>query len=141
MSDKTYTGGCHCGAVKYKATGPLRDIVICHCGECQRLNGSAGWHSRAMNDRLSVTEDRGLAWYQITDRARRGYCRECGSPLFWQIDEQDSTGIVAGSLDDASDIEPIGHIFVRDKAPYYAIDDDLPRFEQSSDGALQGDFD
>lgn len=141
MSDYIHTGGCHCGAVKYEAAGPLRDIVICHCGECQRLNGSAGWHSRAMNDRLSVTEDRGLAWYRITDRARRGFCRECGSPLFWQIDEQDSTGIVAGSLDDASDIAPIGHIFVRDKAPYYAINDDLPRFEQSSEGALQGDFD
>ncbi len=141
MSDKLHTGGCQCGAVRYETTGPLRDIVICHCGECQRLNGSAGWHSRSMNEHLNITEDRGLSWYQITPRARRGFCRECGSPLFWQIDEQPSTGLVAGSLDDASDLVPIGHIFVRDKAPYYAINDDLPQFEQSSEGRLQGDFD
>jgi hypothetical protein len=141
MSHTIHTGGCHCGAVKYRTSGPLRDIVICHCGECQRLDGSAGWHSRVKNQDLDIIEDRGLAWYQITDRARRGFCRECGSPLFWQIDDQAATSLVSGSLDDASDLEPIGHIFVRDKAPYFAINDNLPQFEQSSHGALQGDFD
>ena len=141
MSEQIHTGGCHCGAVRYRITGPLRDIVICHCGECQRLNGSAGWHSRAMNDDLALVEDRGLSWYAITNRARRGFCRECGGPLFWQIDAQQSTGIVAGSLDDASSLEPIGHIFVRDKASYQSINDSLPQFDQSSEGKLQGDFD
>ena len=141
MSDSIQTGGCRCGAVKYEVSGPLRNIVICHCGECQRLNGSAGWHSRSMNEHLNITEDRGLAWYQITPRARRGFCRECGSPLFWQIDKQESTGIVVGSLDDASGLKPIGHIFVEDKACYFAINDDLPQFGQSSHGELDGDFD
>ena len=140
MNDSIRTGGCQCGAVRYEVSGPLRNIIACHCRECQRLNGSVGAHSRAANDHLSITEQRGLAWYRISDQAQRGFCRECGSPLFWQLDGQDSTGIVAGSLDDSSDLKLIGHIFVSEKSAYCDISDDLPKFEQSSDGKLQGDF-
>ena len=87
-----------------------------------------------------MTESRGLAWYQISDRAKRGYCRDCGSPLFWQLEGQPATGIVVGSLDETSDLKMIGHIFVSEKSAYYEITDGLPQFEQSSDGDLPGDF-
>ena len=144
MSDDQNTairsGGCHCGAVRYQVSGPLRDIVACHCRECQRVNGSVGAHSRTSNDHLNVIEQRGLSWYRISDKARRGFCRECGSPLFWQSDGQPSTGIVVGSLDDTSDLKMLGHIFVAEKASHDEITDGLPQFEQSSDGRLPGDF-
>ena len=133
-------GGCQCGAVRYQVAGPLRDVVVCHCRECQRLNGNFGSHSKTRNQDLTLTREDGLAWYQISDKARRGFCRICGSHLFWQSDGQPSTGIVVGSLDDTSGLKMLGHIFVGEKAPYYEITDDLPQFEQSSDGKLPGDF-
>lgn len=140
MKSSKHAGGCHCGAVRYEISGPIRNVVVCHCRECQRLNGGIGAHSRTANDHLNITEQKGLAWYQISDHARRGYCRECGSPLFWQLDSQPSTGIVVGSLDDSSSLKTIGHIFVSEKSRYYEITDGLPRFEQSSEGDLPGDF-
>ena len=132
-------GGCHCGAVRYEISGPLRGVVMCHCTECQKLNGHLGAHSKAPTAAIRIVRDDGLQWYPINDNARRGFCRQCGSPLFWEARGQFATGIVAGSLDDPAGLELLGHIFVGEKPSYSVIGDDLPRFEASSDGAFPGD--
>ncbi len=133
------TGGCLCGAVRFRVSGPLRDVVNCHCGMCRKLHGVFGAHSKARKDDIAIVEDRGLAWYRTSAIAQRGFCRECGSSLFWQPDEQDATGILAGALDQPTGLDTMGHIFVGEKADFYEITDPLPQFEKSSDGALKDD--
>ena len=133
------TGGCLCGAVRFRVTGALRDVVNCHCTMCQKLHGVFGAHSKARKNNIAIIEDRGLTWYRTSKIARRGFCRECGSSLFWQPDEQDATGILAGSLDQPTGLKTMGHIFVGEKADFYEISDPLPQFEKSSDGALKDD--
>ena len=133
------TGGCLCGAVRFRVTGPLRDVVNCHCSMCQKLHGVFGAHSKARKNDIEIVEDRGLKWYRTSGIAQRGFCRECGSSLFWQPDEQDATGILAGSLDQPTGLNTMGHIFVGEKADFYEISDPFPQFEESSDGALKDD--
>jgi hypothetical protein len=142
MTDQnsTTTGGCLCGAVRYEVKGKLRDVVNCHCSMCQRLHGGFGLHSKARKDNITITSDEGLAWFKTSDVARRGFCRECGSGLFWEPYELDATGIMAGSLDSPTNLKTIGHIFVAEKADFYEISDDLPQFEGSSDGELVDDY-
>jgi SAM-dependent methyltransferase len=41
MSTPTATGRCVCGAVRYETSGPLRDVVVCHCVECRRYHGTS----------------------------------------------------------------------------------------------------
>ncbi len=133
------TGGCLFGAVRFQVSGPLRDVVNCHCSMCQKLHGVFGAHSKAKKNNIAIIEDRGLKWYRTSEIARRGFCRECGSSLFWQPDEQDATGILAGSLDQPTSLNTMGHIFVGEKADFYEISDPFPQFEKSSDGALKDD--
>lgn len=142
MTDQTRisTGGCLCGAVRYTVKGPLRDVVNCHCSMCRRLHGSFGPHSKAPKANITITRDDGLAWYKTSDVARRGFCRDCGSNLFWEPVGQDATGIVAGSLDDPAGLRTIGHIFVGEKPGFYEISDELPQFEGSSNGRIEGDY-
>ncbi|WP_417464793.1 GFA family protein [Kordiimonas sp.] len=140
IQDKTTTGGCLCGAVRYEVTGPLRDIVNCHCSMCQKLHGSFGAHTKALKKNIKITRDDGLTFYKTSDVAERGYCKDCGSSLFWQPFDLDATGILAGSLDDASGLKTMGHIFVGEKANFIEITDGLPQFEKSSDGAFTGDY-
>ena len=137
---RTSAGGCLCGAVRYEVRGVLRDVVNCHCSMCQRLHGGFGPHSKAPKANITITEDRGLAWYQTSAVARRGFCRECGSGLFWEPFNLDATGIIAGSLDVPTGLKTMGHIFVGEKSDYYEISDDLPQFEGSSEGGLAGDY-
>lgn len=134
------TGGCLCSAVRYEVKGSLRDVVNCHCSMCQRLHGNFGPHSKARKVNITITTSDGLAWYKTSDVARRGFCRECGSSLFWEPFELDATGIIAGSLDGPTGLKTIGHIFVDEKPDYYEITDSLPQFKGSSDGELVNDY-
>ncbi len=140
MGDDTrHTGGCLCGAVRYAVRGKLRDVVNCHCTMCQRLHGAFGAHSKARKADIDIVEDDGLAWYATSERARRGFCRICGSNLFWEPTDQDATGIVAGSLDPPTGLKTLGHIFTAEKPDFTKIADDLPQFDSSSAGTFEGD--
>ena len=136
---ESHGGGCLCGAVRYEVRGSLRDVVNCYCTMCQRLHGATGAHSKADTSAITITEGRGLKWYASSSRARRGFCVECGSSLFWEPVNQAGTGILAGSLDQPSGLRTIGHIFVGEKADFTEIDGAAPQFDGSSQGALDGD--
>lgn len=132
-ADARATGGCLCGAVRYAVRGDLRDVVDCHCGQCRRIHGHHGAYSAAAKVDLVVTVERGLAWYASSDVARRGFCRECGSTLFWEPLERDYVAIAAGSLDQPTGLKTVAHIHTADKADYYEIADDL----ECSPGAMK----
>ncbi len=138
-SEELHRGGCLCGAVRYEVRGPLRGVVNCYCTMCQKLHGACGAHSKADKAAIAVVEGRGLKWYASSARARRGFCGECGSSLFWEPVDQPGTGILAGTLDQPSGLETIGHIFLAEKCDFTEVAGAAPRFEGSSQGALDGD--
>jgi hypothetical protein len=41
------TGGCLCGAIRYTVRGPLRGVILCHCGQCRRWHGHLGAYTSA----------------------------------------------------------------------------------------------
>ncbi len=67
-----------------------------------------------------------LVRYQSCDPARRGFCRTCGSVLFFQPIGGDHMGITAGCLDLPTGMTPGKHIFTADCGDYYTISDDAP---------------
>ena len=135
----TASGGCLCGAVSYEIHGPLRNVVACHCSQCRRTHGHFAAYSRCRTGDLKFTEDRGLKWYVSSDKARRGFCRECGASLFWQPANAAETSVSAGSLDQPSGLILAGHIFCDDIADYYTVADGLPKCPGSSKGAFEDD--
>ena len=126
MND-THTGSCLCGAVRYEVRGPLRDVVLCHCGMCRKTHGHVGAYSAASRDALAILESRGLRWYRSSSSARRGFCAECGGTLFWEGDGRDTVSIAAGTLDAPTGLATVVQIYVDDAGDYYPIDPSLPR--------------
>ena len=123
----TRSGGCLCGAVRYEVRGPLRPVVMCHCGQCQRITGHVMAATAARHANFRMLSEGGLGWYDSSAKARRGFCRQCGSTLFWQGVDRDYVSIAAGSLDDSSGLRTFCHIFTADKAGYYEISDAAPQ--------------
>lgn len=115
------TGSCLCGAVRFRVEGPLRPVIVCHCGQCRKQTGAFMHATSAADADLAVTVDRGLRWFRSSATARRGFCCECGSVLFWKLDGSAETSITAGSIDGPTGLAIEGHIFCDDAGDYYEI--------------------
>ncbi len=134
--DKVREGGCLCGAVRYRLTGKIRQVVNCHCGQCLKTHGHHAAYSAALRDGLELIEDRGLIWYQSSEAARRGFCGVCGSSLFWDAPRNAFVSVAAGTLDTPTRLRTLGNIFVSDKPDYYELDENLPAYPLSDGGVL-----
>jgi len=121
------TGGCLCGGVRYRVTGPLRAVVYCHCSQCRRTSGHFVAATAVAKDALTVVADESIEWFASSEFASRGFCSRCGSSLFWLAEARDYVCIMAGTLDESTGLEAVEHIYVKDKGDYYDLTDDLPK--------------
>jgi hypothetical protein len=126
--EKDRAGGCLCGAVRYRVRGPLRGIMVCHCGQCRRQHSYLGAFTSAARADVALEGADRVRWFAASARGRRGFCGTCGSSLFFEPAGEARLAISAGSLDQPSGLELIGHEYVADKADFVRIDDDLPAF-------------
>lgn len=131
MTADIKTGSCLCGAVRFELRGKLRDVSACHCGQCRRWTGHCVAATAVARENLVFTEQRGLKWFRSSDAARRGFCGECGSSLFWEGDGLGYTGVMAGTLDSPTGLRLARHIWTADRGDYYDIADNLPQFPGS----------
>jgi hypothetical protein len=120
-------GGCLCGGVSYAVSGPLRPIEFCHCTQCRKTSGHFVAATACDTRDLEITADESLEWYRSSAKAERGFCRVCGSSIFWRPVRSAEISIMAGTLDGAHGLAGVGHIFVADAGDYYEIDDGLPQ--------------
>ena len=130
-SELRASGQCLCGAVRYEVRGPLRDVLLCHCVECRRWGGYVGAFTSAGLECFAIADESALRWIASpgSDRhARRGFCGECGSSLFWQPADSDRINIAVGTLDRPTGLQIAGHWYAQQAGDYDELPDDgLPR--------------
>ncbi len=123
------TGRCLCGAVRYDLQGPLRDVLLCHCVECRRWSGHVFAATAVQREHLVLRESSGLRWIASPESesgARRGFCGECGSSLFWDAPARDTVSVAAGTLDEPTGLRLLGHVYVDQAGDYYELPPDGP---------------
>ena len=133
------TGGCLCGAVRYEAVeatgGAPAGLGACHCEMCRRHTGGVMVSFNTGTDGLSFTRDAGLATYKSSDWAERGFCRTCGSSLFWRLTldgpMQGLTMICAGTLDDLSGLALTHEVYVDHQPEGYAFAQETHRMTEA----------
>ena len=128
MSD-IHSGSCLCTAVRFKTRGELRALIFCHCTQCRKQTGLYYAATNVLDRDLALEGVEDVTWYRSSDGAQRGFCRHCGSALFWKADGLDYTSIMAGAFEKPTDLKPGYHIYCADKGDFYGIDDDLPKFD------------
>ncbi|MBB5984125.1 GFA family protein [Sphingobium lignivorans] len=112
------TGGCQCGAVRYRAGQLLDNSHICHCRMCQKAVGNVfAALVGAPNDSLTWT--RGTpAVFASSDLAERGFCARCGTPLFYRGKTSGRTALTLGSLDDPALAPPRTQVGMEGRLPF-----------------------
>lgn len=116
-------GGCLCGGVRFELRGPLRPIVACHCTQCRKSGGHYAAATAVCPENFVLLKQDNLRWFRSSPAARRGFCGECGSPLFFRPDSGDRIAVFAGALDGKTELRLAAHIFVADKGDYYEINE------------------
>ena len=105
-----FEGGCHCGAIRYRATAEPAGAAHCHCRDCQKTVGSAFTTFVFIpRDGIAITGQ--AKSYTVTSesggKVTRSFCGECGSPVFSEVTSMPEMVFVkAGSLDDPSWVQP-----------------------------------
>lgn len=139
-----WTGGCLCGAVRYRATAdPLR-AVICHCATCRRHSGAPCLSFVHFPVDAFSWEAGAPTRYRSSQEAERGFCAICGSTLtMHETVLGDRVQVAVGSLNRPEDVAPDDHVWWRSRLTWLLIEDDLPHFETISEAvpsrALEGE--
>lgn len=116
-----WTGGCQCGAVRFRVTG-LDRPSICYCRMCQKAFGNIG---APLVTALGLTWTRGApAHFQSSNSARRGFCRECGTPLTFE--DNGGVELAICAFDNPAAIAPAYAVGTDAKLPWVDHLPDLP---------------
>ena len=137
MSKVNYTGGCLCQTVEFDLRGAdkdIRGVTACHCQQCRRWSGHHWASVHAPKSALNITKGKdNISWYASSDKAKRGFCKTCGSALFWDghgyPSLADQIDVSAGSLHDAGNMKIFRHIFCRFKGSYYKLKDGVKKHD------------
>jgi hypothetical protein len=124
-------GGCQCGAVRYRISGPFGRAGICHCRMCQKAFGS-------FYAPLVSTRGANLVWtrgtpkkFQSSSAAARGFCADCGTPLTYEA--PDGVALAIGAFDNPQAIAPGVQWGVEGKLPYVDRVHELPQQHTQAD--------
>ncbi len=135
-----HSGGCQCGKIRYSYSGKLLDPSICHCRMCQKAFGSWGAALvMMMTDQLTWT--RGTpGTFRSSSIVERGFCKDCGTPLYMREDGDAHYEVAIGTLDDPNRIPPLSrqsavesrvrwfstmHLLPEEKMTDYRTEEDL----------------
>jgi hypothetical protein len=123
MGEHRWTGGCQCGAVRFAITDGLGRASICHCRMCQKAFG---------NFMGPLVTARGLVWvkgapkhFRSSNKVRRGFCGDCGTPLTYEPDGFHPE-VAIGALDDPSAVPPVIQVGLESRLPWFQALANLP---------------
>ena len=124
MSDtSTAKGHCLCGKVKISVPAASHSLGVCHCGMCRRWAGGPLFAIDCGNE-VSFEGEDNIGVFESSDWAERGFCKNCGSNLFYRLKESRQYIMPLGLFDDLNDIVFDHQIFIDEKPGYYEFAND-----------------
>lgn len=135
MTTQIYTGGCQCGAIRFRVEGDLKDSSICHCRMCQKAFGA--YYAPLVSVRGADFQwTRGaLKHFQSSNMVKRGFCDQCGTPLTYEA--PDGMALSAGAFDDPSALPPTFQFGLEGKIAFVDHFAALPGMNTDEDPAAE----
>lgn len=142
MSQRTLTGGCLCGTVRYELSKAPVWAHSCHCSRCRKASGSA-FASNLFFPREALHYVQGedaVQSFKLPEAKAftHVFCGRCGSTLPFPSKRRELIGVPMGGLDGDPGHPLQAHIFVDSKAPWFRIGDELPRHSAGLGSASSG---
>lgn len=128
------TGGCACGAIRYRCSAPPIYMGNCHCRDCQQATGGAYLPAVLFRgEHFTLEQGEPKIYDRPCDKGHvmsRAFCGDCGSPVYLINGARpDGRVVYAGSLDDSSWYKPKWDIYAKSAQPWDVMDPDLPKHQ------------
>lgn len=120
-------GGCMCGAVRFSAVPTGHEMGACHCGLCRRWTGSAGFLGVDCGTSVEVEDDARIGVYKSSEYGERVFCSNCGSTLFWRMQDGSDSIVSAQAFDEPERFSFVSEIFIDEKPDNYAFANDTKK--------------
>ncbi|WP_342619780.1 GFA family protein [Rhodoferax sp. GW822-FHT02A01] len=129
MQNNQSVGSCLCGSITFTLKYPTKWVLHCHCSRCQRAHGSAfvTWVGAETGQVEIVDSKNRLCWYSEPTGSSRGFCNNCGSPMFFRSKVwTDETHIARALFTQPLDREPGSHVHYDTHVDWVSVADSLP---------------
>lgn len=141
MTSLRLTGGCQCGAVRYAVEQQPVNVHVCHCRMCQKaVGGPFAVICPVEKQYFQVTRGE-IAYFESSALARRGFCRNCGTPLIFDYPWAPDIGVLAGSFDHPEQVPPVVQYGIESRVPWYGalhqLEGDQPTYSEDPEGRLE----
>lgn len=121
-----FTGGCQCGAVRYRLSAEPTGVTLCHCRMCQKASGGPMMAFGGVRHSEFFVSSGAIATFSSSDIAERGFCAQCGTPLTYQGVGSDRISVTLGSLDEPGAVAPVTQLGVESKVSWLVPSLSLP---------------
>ena len=130
----THSGGCFCGALRFKSDAEPVETGYCHCSICRKTTG-APLLAFASFPVESFTYTKGEPRiFESSSKGRREFCSVCGTQIcFRELGAAKTVDVNSGALDEINTAAPEHHIFTSSRVEWLKIDDQLPKYEHESE--------
>jgi hypothetical protein len=129
-----FTGGCACGAIRYKISAEPVVMLDCQCRQCQHESGTGHASHLTFPRSAAAVEGEATQWEMVGDKGtvkRRAFCPICGSPVYMTFPDMPDYFIVrAGSLDDPNRYKPQMVTWTAASYAWDNLDPTLPKFDR-----------
>ena len=127
---ETLHGHCLCGQVQVTISAADTSVGACHCSTCRRWGGGP-LLALECHDGVQFQGEEHISVYASSDWAERGFCKRCGSSLFYRLKPKDVYVISVGAFDDATPFKAVCEIYVDAQPPGYALSGPLERLTEA----------
>src|SRR5262249_54025367 len=129
----TITGGCLCGAVRYRTAEPPIATRVCWCRLCQYIGAGSGTVNVCFKSAGLTVTGKMRDFHAVADSGNnmhRRFCPNCGTHLLSEAESRPHLVFVrAGTLDDPEIAKPAATIWTKAAPSWACFDPNLPECE------------
>ncbi len=113
-------GGCLCGKVNFTAAQINNGVGACHCNMCRKWGGGP-LMAVDCGQNVEFTNDENISIYDSSAWAERGFCKYCGSHLFYRLKENKQYIMPAGLFENDDNLVFDHQVFIDEKPHFYSF--------------------
>lgn len=117
-SDGKTKGSCACGAVKFETDEPITGFTACHCKTCRQWTGGP-FMATNCGENVRFEGEENIGKINFSEWAERGFCKVCGSSLYYKLISSGQYFMSLGSFEDQNGLVMKTQVFIDEKPDSY----------------------